>query len=82
MQHVLFFEPEPTPMTPGARRGPQGIENKPKTRSRLYHFILPKVCPVKHTRAESGSSRIASGSFGPDRFECAGHVRNLLELEK
>jgi hypothetical protein len=31
---------------PGARRGPQGAKNRPKARGRIYHVILPKVCPA------------------------------------
>jgi hypothetical protein len=30
---------------PGARRGPQGAENRPKTRGRIYDFIFPQVFP-------------------------------------
>jgi hypothetical protein len=26
--------------------GPQGAENRPKARGRIYHFIRPKVCPI------------------------------------
>ncbi len=33
-------------MAPGARRGAQGAENRPKTRGQIYNFILPKVCPI------------------------------------
>ena len=32
-------------------RGPQGVENRPKTRGTIYHFILPKVCPDGPRRA-------------------------------
>ena len=38
--------PGARPKVPGARRGPQGAENPPKTRGRIYHVILPEVCPV------------------------------------
>jgi hypothetical protein len=34
-------------MAPGARRGPKGAEIRPKIRGRIYHFIIPKVCPIK-----------------------------------
>ncbi len=32
-------------MAPGASHGPQGAETRPKTRGRIYPFILPKICP-------------------------------------
>ncbi len=41
-----IFRAGAVPGAPGARRGPQGAENRPKTRGRIYHFIRPKVCPV------------------------------------
>ncbi len=40
------FRAGAVPGAPGARRGSQGAEHRPKTRGRIYHFILPKVCPV------------------------------------
>ncbi len=41
----ILFRAGAVPGAPGARRGLQGAENLPKTRGRIYHFILPKVCP-------------------------------------
>ncbi len=38
-----IFRAGAVPGAPGARRGPQGAENRPKTRSQIYHLILPKV---------------------------------------
>jgi hypothetical protein len=35
------------PRAPGARRGSQGAENRPKNRGRIYHVILPQVCPER-----------------------------------
>ncbi len=45
-----LFKAGAVPGAPGARRGPQGAENRPKTRGRIYHFILPKVFPASRTR--------------------------------
>jgi hypothetical protein len=53
---ALFLEPEPVPGAPGARRGPQGAENRSKNRGRIYHFLLPKVCPVLRPPGFSRSS--------------------------
>ncbi len=41
-----IFRAGAVPGAPGAPRGPQGAENRPKTRGQIYHFILPKVCPI------------------------------------
>ncbi len=41
-----IFRAGAVPGAPGARRGPQGAENRPKTRGRIHHFILPKVCRI------------------------------------
>ena len=38
------------PGAPGARRGPQGAGNLPKTRSRIHHLILPITKPYKFIR--------------------------------
>ncbi len=35
-----MFRAGAVPGAPGARRGPQGTENLPKTRGRIYNFIL------------------------------------------
>ncbi len=35
-----IFKAGAVPGAPGARRGAQGAENRPKTRGRIYHFIL------------------------------------------
>ena len=58
VQPALFFEPEPVPRLPG----PRGAGNRPKTRGRIYHFILPKVCPVV---LGSGVSKVRGGRGGP-----------------
>ena len=50
VQPALFVEPEPVPRPPG----PQGAENLPKTRGRIYHFILPKICPAQCPWASPG----------------------------
>ncbi len=41
----IIFRAGARPKAPGARRGPQGAENRLKIRGRIYHFIVPKVCP-------------------------------------
>ncbi len=41
----MFAGAEARPKAPGARRGPQGAENQPKNKGRIYYFILPEVCP-------------------------------------
>ncbi len=40
-----IFRAGAVPGAPGARRGPQGAEHRPRTRGRIYDFFLPKVCP-------------------------------------
>ncbi len=37
-----IFRAGARPRTPGARRGPQGAEHRPKTRGQIYHFIIHK----------------------------------------
>ncbi len=49
-----LFRAGAMPGAPGVRRGPQGAENRPKTRGRIYNFILPKVCPVVGCRPLPG----------------------------
>ena len=48
VEHCLHGVPRAgaRPNVSGARRGPQGAENPPKTRGLIYHFILHEVCPV------------------------------------
>jgi hypothetical protein len=50
------FRAGAVPRAPGARRGPQGAENQPKTRGRIYRFILPKVCPGVGAKREPGGA--------------------------
>ena len=40
------FRAGAVPGSPGARRGPQGAENRAQIRGQIFHFILPKVCPT------------------------------------
>ncbi len=47
MQPVLFFEPGPFPGLSGPAVGPKGPKIGQKSRGRIYHFILHKVCPVR-----------------------------------
>jgi hypothetical protein len=58
-----IFRAGAVPGAPGARRGPQGAEKRPKTRGRIYHFILPKVCPV--VGPGRGTSRHVDGKSRP-----------------
>ena len=46
---ALFFEPEPVTRLPGPAVGPKGPKIGPKTKGRIYHVILPKVCPAGAT---------------------------------
>jgi hypothetical protein len=45
-----MFRAGARPKAPGARRGPQGAENRPKLWGRMYHRILHKVCPGSANR--------------------------------
>ncbi len=48
-----MFRAGARPKAPGARREPQGAEKLPKTWGRIYHFILPKVCPENTQKLKS-----------------------------
>ena len=50
-----IFRAGAVPGAPGARRGPEGADNRPKTLGRTYHVILPKVCP------DTGGSAVPVG---------------------
>ncbi len=45
VQPALLFELEPVPRLPVPAVGPKGPKIGPKTQGRIYHCILPKVCP-------------------------------------
>ncbi len=51
---------------PGARRGPQGAENRPKNPGRIYHFILSAIDVTGRTETNvcGPSSRCAGASSG------------------
>ncbi len=66
-------------MEPGARCGPQGAENRPGTRGQIYHFILPKVCPVRGP-ARNLSSSMVGGLWGC-AFVVCGRGRTAGSLE-
>ncbi len=51
------------PGAPGARRGPRGAENRPRTRGRIYHVVLPKVCPVRYPRRFFAAAGTASRAW-------------------
>ena len=72
MQPALF-RAGARPKAPGARRGPQGAENQPETRGRIYYFILPKVCPVEAT-AIAGERHT--------RCQADDHTAGALPLER
>jgi hypothetical protein len=58
----------PVPGAPGARRGPQGAENWPKTGGRIYNLILPKVCPARcavNLRSFGGGDKQGSEHLPP-----------------
>jgi hypothetical protein len=54
VQLALCFEPRPFPRLPGPAMGPKGAKHLPKTQGRIYHFIVPKVCPVSRTQDFAG----------------------------
>jgi hypothetical protein len=41
-----IFRSRADPRAPGARREAQSAENLQKTLGRIYHLILPRVCPI------------------------------------
>ena len=46
MQPALFVEPGPFQGLPGPAVGSKGPKIGQKPKGRIYHFILPSVCPV------------------------------------
>ncbi len=59
-----IFRAGARPKAPGAHRGPQGAQNRPKIRCRISHFILPKVCP-RARRGYAGLQRYCRVNVHP-----------------
>ncbi len=69
-----IFRAGAVPGAPGASRGPQGAENRPETRGRIYHFIIPKVRPMAPRRGKQQDTT-GHGTRGAAVAACEARAR-------